>query len=417
MSCGPTQYNNIISDTEPEPPSAPLSTPPSELPLWNSGRGGNMPGQGFNLGRSEDNGPLGTSFKEVSFNVTNIVAGTPAIVDDNGVLHIYSVDAFGVLSRYSTENAGTLPDVGISPVWSQNLGGVFRGGVSIGANGHLYMIDFTGNLHSYDTDGNQRYSFGLGGGFTSGVVFDSNGLMYFGSQTGVVYCVDDNSGNPRIVWQEDLSAHGKVESDVTIVEDRLIIVGMGSTTTGSVIALDADKDAVNRVVWKAFEPDQYNIGAIAYYNVGNPSTEMLVMASDDGGIYVYDVNGNLKWQEVVDSGVPVKAPPSISRNGDIFVVSHDGLMRSYALSGASRWAHDFNERSTSGPIIDARGHLYYSSVLKLHTVEDSAGGAVVLNTMSLGSNIMSSPVVINSSVLLSVGGFGVNNKLIVVMED
>ena len=419
IGCGPNQYNPISGDSDVNPSrESAIDNFIGVLAgvFWSSGRGGAFPDQGFNLGRSSQIGPDSVVVTR-NYNIDSVSISTPALVNSNGDSAIFLGTSAGQLHAFNANDPESLTPAGANPEWSATGLGGFFSGVSIGPEGFIYVAGFDGKLYSYTQAGVQRFAVQFSpSSFRAAPAIALDGTIYLGDFAGTVYSITDNDGVPTLNWKHDFPG-SNINGEITVLSDTLISTALNNGVATKIVGLNSGLSPATRVAWEFTPPTNLIISTGAYYNVGNPATEMLVYGSDDTKVYALNGNGNSKWTNTLDGRV--KGAPAVAENGDVYVTSQIGTLYAFNVNGALKWSVNVGTSITFGPVIDTQGTLFLVADEKLLSITDN-GSTFTQNWQHLpeaGHIFSSSPTISDGAVFMSQFNFAAGIFKIMAIYD
>ncbi len=291
------------------------------------------------------------------------IAATPVVAADGTIYvsgydsgHIYALDPDGQMRwRYATGTqvtaaatigpdgsiyVGTLNGVNsvliaLNPDGTEKWAAPFaladttRSAVNFGDQDTLYVRDYSGRLYAVDArDGSERWQILLGGFSGASPIVDAEGTIYISSFTGNAssrfYAVTPDG---QLKWESDLDGYLNYGIGASASVDAEGTVYIASWENGgwdgAVYALDAETGQVN---WR------FDANAQIQSSMALSSDGTLYVATKERMFYALNaVDGSERWHYELDvsAGLDTLSPPSIGRDGNVYVYACDGILRAF----------------------------------------------------------------------------------------
>jgi len=214
----------------------------------------------------------------------------------------------------------------------------------------VYIGGYNGKIYAINSNsGALRWVYPREGNFEPviGGVVVALGKVYIGGSDGIVYALDAETGD----WKWEFQTGGKIWSTPAIDGDTLFIGSFDK----KLYALDVTN---GKSRWKPYETEGAIVSTPAVYN------NTVYFGSFDRHLYAVDAtDGSLKWKSEVEAGNWFWTRPVVFNN-IVYAPSLDGKV--YALHAES--------------------------------------GHEVVNAIDLGSPVSSSPVLVDSSIIIATEG-------------
>ena len=225
------------------------------------------------------------------------------VSNGNGVIHLLNGSDGGVRWRFNAEQ----------PI----------AGAVIGPDQRLYLGTISGNLISIDPQDPEGGGLGidLGGGNLYPAV-GPEGELYAASAEGTIFRVSPEESRP--LWE--FSVGRQIKAPPVVGPDGTIYVGT------------ADPGSIH-----AFSPDGEELWSLEIFPVPvSPAVGSLYVATDRI-LYTFENERNagagVKWQWDFESPL---APPTVARDGSVYVLNPNGLSKFSPHDGRSQWNAELN---------------------------------------------------------------------------
>ena len=207
------------------------------------------------------------------------------------------------------------------------LADITRSAVNFGDQDTLYVRDYSGRLYAVDAgDGSERWQILLGGFSGASPIVDVEGTIYISSFTGDAssrfYAVTPDG---QLKWESDLDGYLNYGIGASASVDAEGTVYIASWENGGwdggVYALDTE---TGQVKWR-FPTDSNIQSSMALSSDGT-----LYVATKDRMFYALNTeDGSERWHYELDvvPGLDTLSPPSIGRDGSVYVYACDGILR------------------------------------------------------------------------------------------
>lgn len=193
----------------------------------------------------------------------------------------------------------------------------------------VFLSSMDHHLYAVNTESNQiSWKIDLGGALVTSPSID-DGILYIGTLAKEVYAIDSSSG--QSVWKSPFTSEGSIWASILSNEGVLYF----GDATGNFYALDAQS---GKQIWKD------NIGS-AILASAVKSQESLLVPSQAGEIYQFDMDGKNKIWATVDTG-SFNSSPVISQDTVVVAVNkseEEELLIAYDLDGRKLWSSGYEE--------------------------------------------------------------------------
>ena len=261
-------------------------------------------------------------------------------------------------------------------LWARELPGAVQL-LAVGPEGEMYVAEESGEIHSVGSDGAERWQFGFSAPIVNAVL-GSNNLLHVSTNDGLLlglrasdgsmvyrsgvnvavmtgtgpsgdlYAISEDGflfrypsdGGPSL-W--NLRVGQKVTAPPAVAPDGTIYVG--SVAPGAIHAISPN----GQELWNDF------IGPVEV----SPTVGSVYVATFDGFLFAFDEDGSYRWDgDILDSPL---APPVVSPDGSIYVLSADGLFL-FNDFGALKWSAQVGPPAQDGLVLDPDGTAYVLSL-------------------------------------------------------
>lgn len=245
-------------------------------------------------------------------NVTSPVLGT------NGRVYFASYSIFSSPSGISFFGSWRALDDSGQIVTSGGFADAVSHPPVVAANGNVYLMDGSGVMRGFDSQGQQLWSLPIGDLDESGAapVIGANQTIYFSDDFGRTYAV---SPQGQILWTRQ-SPDQLTRSTMTVGSDGTLYIG-----------------AYNSKLYAINPQDGSELWSVGTY----------------GTSYT----------------------PAVAADGTIYITEFGGAISAYSPTGSLLWIHKVETEVSAPPVIDRDGTLYFGSRTgQLFAVVDNGGG-------------------------------------------
>jgi outer membrane protein assembly factor BamB len=189
-----------------------------------------------------------------------------------------------------------------------------------------------------------RWTATLGAGVTGGVSIAADGTVYVGAADGKLYAV---SPTGSIKWAAAVGASSFTSAVPAIAQNGSVYIGNEDENLYAVSNSGA-------VLW------EYRVGGKLFTsaNVGGDGTIYIGGANEDEAMFALANNGALRWKFV--AGNDVDSSPAIGFDGTVYVGSENANMYALGANGAEKWAFDDKEEGAQTPVIGLDGTIFFN---------------------------------------------------------
>ncbi|MCD6550921.1 PQQ-binding-like beta-propeller repeat protein [Thermotoga sp.] len=188
----------------------------------------------------------------------------------------------------------------------------------------VYLATDGGKVYLIDHNSGILWQFKDDEWVSTGITIDETGIVYFGTLRNLYSLYPNGS----IRWKTKTGY--LLITKPSVVENNIF----AGSNSGWLFCVDRSR---GNVIWKRKLPLTLNSSLSVYKN--------LLITNGNDGIYLIDLQGNVKKIVSVESPSPV----AVSKEGFLFFVSN-GILFSYTIDGQKRWERKVGE-TTAGPAI------------------------------------------------------------------
>jgi outer membrane protein assembly factor BamB len=207
----------------------------------------------------------------------------------------------------------------------------------VAAGGTIYVGSEDGLLYAVNPDGTEKWRFASGGSIGCAPIMTVDGTLYFRAEDGFLYALHDAGNHAQQRWRRP------VEHEP----------GTAGPTAGSVSPAFSNSPRVST---------DGTVYALAVHPGGGATRTVFNAYRPFGAIFV--------TSEIANSGAA--GTPALSPGGILYVVSWDGVLRSYAGDLTETGSFFLGATAWGSPAVDGRGRIYAGTIGgRLYALEDN----------------------------------------------
>jgi len=220
-------------------------------------------------------------------------------------------------------------------LWVFRTGGRIYADAAVTADGAtIYVASHDGRLYAVDARGREKWEFETGGKIWTSPAIGEDGTVYVGSDTDALFALSED-GKERwrfVTAQETQNGEPAAEAGRYDVDTSPLLLPDGTVVFGCHLQLIALRPRTGELRW-AFTAGQ---GRAKVFSSPALSPDGTIYFGTQGDwFFALNSRGKVLWSE--KTGGDNDSTPVVDVDGNVFMASDDGFVRSFSPNHTERW--------------------------------------------------------------------------------